>query len=196
MTRTGYVRAALSMNNRNGTTPMLKLIDPATRGLAAATFLGMSLLATPLFAQTNSPTVTLAQNDATPATPPAAGKPAHSRVSRADRAEMRIKQLHDQLQITPAQETQWGAGAQAMRDDATAMQSVIAKRRQNRSTMTAVDDLRSYQEVTETHVAGLQKLIPAFQALYDSMSADQKKNADTVFGHSRRARGTAKPAQQ
>jgi hypothetical protein len=108
---------------------------------------------------------------------------------------MRIKQLHDQLQITPAQETQWNAVAQAMRDDATAMQSVIAKRRQNRSTMTAVDDLRSYEEVAETHVTGLQKLVPAFQALYDTMSADQKKNADTVFGHSRRARA-AKPAQQ
>jgi hypothetical protein len=174
---------------------MLKFIDPTARGLAAATFLGMTLLATPLFAQTNSPTITLAQNNAAPTAPPAAGKPARTRVSRADRAEMRIKQLHDQLKVTAAQETQWNAVAQAMRDDATAMQSVIAKRRQNRSTMTAVDDLRSYQEVTETHVAGLQKLIPAFQALYDSMSADQKKNADVVFGHSRRARA-AKPAQQ
>lgn len=172
---------------------MLKLIDP-TRGLAAAIFLGMTVLATPLFAQTQSPAMTLAQ--ATQATPPAASKPAHTRMSRTDRAEMRIKQLHDQLQITPAQETQWSAVAQAMRDDATAMQAVIAKRRQNRSTMTAVDDLRSYEEVTETHIAGLQKLVPAFQALYDTMSAEQKKNADTVFGHSRRSRAAAKPAQQ
>jgi periplasmic protein CpxP/Spy len=80
-----------------------------------------------------------------------------------------------------------------MRDDETAMKSVIAKRRQNRGKMTAVDDLGSYEEVAETHVAGLQKLIPAFQALYDTMSPDQKKNADAAFGH---AQGRGRIARQ
>lgn len=173
---------------------MLKLIDPAARGLAAAAFLGLCLAATPLSAQTNPPTTELAQ---AAATQPGASQPA-ARAKRTDRVEARIKQLHEQLKITAAQEPQWKAVAQAMRDDAAAMQSMIAKRRQNRSQMTAVDDLRSYEEVTETHVAGLQKLIPAFQALYDSMSPEQKKNADAVF--SRRGRGgrhaAAKAPQQ
>jgi periplasmic protein CpxP/Spy len=58
--------------------------------------------------------------------------------------------------------------------------------------------LRGYQEVTETHVAGLQKLIPAFQALYDTMSPEQKKNADAAFRRQRHAshRTPAKAAQQ
>ena len=167
---------------------MLKLINSAAR-LAAATFLGVIVLASPLLAQTNPPATTLAQTDA--------AKPAaRAKASRTDRAEARIKQLHDQLKITPAQEPQWNAVAQAMRDDAAAMQAAIAKRKQNRGSMTAVDDLRSYEEVTETHVAGLKKLIPAFQALYDTMSPEQKKNADAAFGHRPgRGRGSQPPKQ-
>jgi periplasmic protein CpxP/Spy len=172
---------------------MLKITNPAARWLAMATFLGTTVAASPLLAQTNSPAT--AQADGTQAAPPDAGKPApRAKASRVDRTEARIKQLHDQLRITAAQEPQWDGVAQAMRDDATAMQSAIAQRRQNRGKMSAVDDLRSYEQVAETHVAGLQKLIPAFEALYGTMSADQKKNADTVFGHPP-GRGR-KPAQQ
>ncbi|HKW54719.1 MAG TPA: Spy/CpxP family protein refolding chaperone [Stellaceae bacterium] len=160
----------------------LKLMEGAARGLAAVTLLGLSVVANPLLAQTNpAPATQTAQS-------PDAAKPAtHKRASHADRVETRIKQLHAQLQITAAQEPQWNAVAQAMRDDAQAMQSAIAQRRQTRSSATAVDELRSYEQVTETHVAGLQKLIPAFQALYDSMSPEQKKNADAAFRHQGRA---------
>jgi uncharacterized protein with PIN domain len=159
----------------------LKLMKGAARGLAAVTLLGLSVVANPLLAQTNpAPATQTAQS-------PDAAKPTHKRASRTDRVETRIKQLHDQLQITMAQEPQWGAVAQAMRDDAQAMQSAIAQRRQTRSSATAVDELRSYEQVTETHVAGLQKLIPAFQALYDTMSPEQKKNADAAFRHQGRS---------
>jgi periplasmic protein CpxP/Spy len=165
---------------------MLKLIDPVAR-LAAATLLGMIVLASPLLAQTNPPAT--AQTDAS--------KPAaRAKTSRADRAETRVKQLHDQLKITAAQEPQWKAVAQAMRDDAAAMQSAIDKRKANRGKMTAIDDLQSYAEITETHLAGLKKLIPAFQALYDTMSPEQKKNADATFGHPPgRSRGSQPPKQ-
>jgi uncharacterized protein with PIN domain len=172
----------------------LKLMDTAARGLAAVTFLGLSVVANPLLAQTN-PATTSTQT----AQSPDAAKPAtHKRASRTDRVETRIKQLHNQLQITAAQEPQWNAVAQAMRDDAQAMQSAIAQRRQTRSSATAVDELRSYEQVTETHVAGLQKLIPAFQALYETMSPEQKKNADAAFRHQGRAghRAAAKTTTQ
>ena len=97
---------------------MLKLINSAAR-LAVATFLGVIVLASPLLAQTNPPATTLAQTDAS--------KPAaRAKASRTDRAEARIKQLHDQLKITPAQEPQWNAVAQAMRDDAAAMQAATS----------------------------------------------------------------------
>src|SRR5689334_20848720 len=109
----------------------LKLMEGAARGLAAVTFLGLSAVADPLLAQTNpAPAEQTAQS-------PDAGKPAmQKRASRTDRVEARIKQLHDQLKITAAQEPQWNAVAQAMRDDAQAMQSAIAQRRQTRDTAT------------------------------------------------------------
>ena len=40
--------------------------------------------------------------------------------------------------------------------------------------MTAVDAVKSYQAVIEAHEAGMAKFVPAFQALYDSMSDAQK----------------------
>lgn len=178
---------------RNEPNPMIKLTDPIARCLAATTFLAVTVVATPSLAQTSPPGTMLAQ--AAPQAP--AGQPAaRARTSRVDRVETRIKQLHDQLHITAAQEPQWNGVAQAMRDDAASMQAVIAKRRQNRGQMSAVDDLRSYEEVAETHVAGLQKLIPAFQALYDTMSPEQKKNADTAFSRQGRRRAAAKAPQQ
>jgi hypothetical protein len=47
--------------------------------------------------------------------------------------------------------------------------------------MTAVDDLKTYQEFTQAHLDGPKNLTVAFVALYDTMPADQKKNADQVF---------------
>ncbi len=99
----------------------------------------------------------------------------------AERVEARIKQLHAQLKITPDQEEQWNAFAQVMRENAQSMQSQIEQRQRNLDTMSAVDDLNSYQEITSAHAEALKKLIPEFQALYDAMSPDQQKNADAVF---------------
>ena len=176
---------------------MLKLFEPAARCLAVPMLLGIAVLAEPALAQTNTPPGLLAQADTQAAPPPSADQPAaRTKRSPTDRAEARVKQLHDQLQITAAQEPQWSAVAQAMRDDAKAMQAVIDKRRQSRGKMSAVDDLRSYREVAQTHLAGLQKLIPAFQALYDTMSPEQKKNADTVFSQRRGRRAPQAPQQQ
>ena len=58
-------------------------------------------------------------------------------------------------------------------------------------TMTAIDDLHSYEAITEAHVESVKRLIPAVEALYATMSDAQKKNADAVFSH-RVQRATAK----
>ena len=47
--------------------------------------------------------------------------------------------------------------------------------------MNAVDDLKTYQEFTQARLDGLKNLTSSFKSLYDSMPADQKKNADQVF---------------
>ena len=56
---------------------------------------------------------------------------------------------------------------------------------------TAVDDLKTYQEFTQVRLDGLKNLNSAFKSLYDSMPAEQKKNADMVF----EKYGPSKPAQ-
>ncbi len=114
--------------------------------------------------------------------PPNAPPPSMSKTA-PDRIEARIKSLHEQLKITPAQESQWAAVAQAMRDSAHQMQTLIQQRAQNVKTMTAIDDLHSYQAIAQAHLEGLNKLVPAFETLYASMSDAQKKNADSVFQH-------------
>jgi len=102
---------------------------------------------------------------------------------KADRVEERIKDFHTKLKITPAQEELWNNVIQVMRDNAKTMEALIKARSEKASTMTAVDDLKSYGEIAEAHADGLKKFIPVFEPLYASMSDAQKKNADTLFQH-------------
>lgn len=98
-----------------------------------------------------------------------------------DRTELRIKDLHANLKITPSEENQWGKVADAMRNDAKNMDSLIQARLDHAKGMTAIDDLKSYSQITEARAEGVKKLIPVFSELYASMSDAQKKEADTLF---------------
>jgi protein CpxP len=48
-------------------------------------------------------------------------------------------------------------------------------------TMTAIEELRSFAAIAEAHAAGTRGFIPAFEALYRSMPAEQQRHADGVF---------------
>ena len=106
-----------------------------------------------------------------------------AKASNEDRVEMRIKDMHARLKITQAQEDQWAKVAEVMRDNARSMDALTMARHENAKTMTAVDDLRSYGEITDAHAEGIKRLTPVFAALYDEMSDAQKKEADTLFRH-------------
>jgi periplasmic protein CpxP/Spy len=108
------------------------------------------------------------------------GAPAPSTTAE-QHVEARIKQLHGQLKITAAQDSQWNQFAQTMRDNARDMDEAAEQRAQQFATMSAVENMQSYEKLAEDHVQHLQKLIPAFQTLYDAMSPEQKKTADQVF---------------
>lgn len=105
-----------------------------------------------------------------------------SATPKADRVEVRINELHTALNITPAQEELWNNVAQVMRDNAKTMDTLIASRK-NAKPMNAVEEFKSYGEIQDAQAAGIKKFIPVFEALYNSMSDDQKKNADIVFAH-------------
>lgn len=140
---------------------------PIMRSLAIVSLMSAALLTGPVMAQTSEQK------------PPAA---AVASSSNADTVEERIASLKSALKILPDQEPKWAAVATAMRVNGAAMEKLIAARRsQPAAGRTALGDLETYQEFAQAHVDGLKNLIPAFKALYDSMSADQKINADQVF---------------
>ena len=114
---------------------------------------------------------------------PAAKASRENRVgSSEDRVEARIKDLHAQFKITQPQEDQWSKVAQVMRDNGKKM-DVLTKTRAEKADMNAVDDLKSYGEITDEHADGIKRFTPIFKTLYDGMPDAQKKNADAVFRH-------------
>jgi periplasmic protein CpxP/Spy len=95
--------------------------------------------------------------------------------------EMHIKDLHAKLKITPAEETQWAAVAQTMRDSAKELDDAIDKREATINTATAIDNLNAYGDIAQAHTDSVKKLSAAFAPLYASMPDDQKMIADEVF---------------
>jgi protein CpxP len=133
------------------------------------------------------PAVALAQTSPSAVASPNAETPASGAVpaalpkSMSEKVEQHIKQLHDQLGITAAEEPQWNLFAQVMRDNAAQMQQAFAARGVNVATMTAVDNMQSYAQLAQVHASNMQKLASAFQTLYNTFPDSQKKVADAVF---------------
>ena len=98
-----------------------------------------------------------------------------------EHGENRIKKLHDKLHITAAQEELWGNVAQTMRDNDKTFKAAKADRTARGKDMTAVDDLKFMQIISDQHSAGLKQLIPQFETLYAAMTPEQQKQADHVF---------------
>lgn len=162
----------------------------ARAATTAATLLGAIVLASPLFAAsgylpraaaTKSPAAR--EIIAQAGSPEAMASPASEPAGNAS-VEARIKELHKRLRITNVQSVQWEALAQVMRDNAQAMVDLQKQRAENAKSMNAVDVVKSYAEVIQAHEDGMKKFIPAFEALYNSLSDAQKKIADSMFrGH-------------
>jgi hypothetical protein len=147
---------------------------PVARSLAIAALFGATFLASPLIAAPTDSANTAPTQMTTPAQEAAARK--------AETIEQRISHLHKALKITPDEETNWNAVAQAMRDNAAAMEKLVAERNARASQgMTAVEDLKTYENFAQAHVDGLKNLIASFQTLYDAMPDAQKKVTDQVF---------------
>jgi protein CpxP len=158
-------------------------IQSTSRTAALLASLLLPALALPVsgFAQTQTP---IGGSDAAPAAPaavPKAKAPAQKAASMTDRVEQHITELHAQLHITPAQQPQWDAFAQVMRDNAKNMSQALQQRGANFATMNAVQDMQSYAQLAQQHAQDTQQLATAFETLYGSLSDDQKKNADMVF---------------
>jgi hypothetical protein len=141
---------------------------PVARSIAMTALLGASFVATPLTATYAAETQPAAQAGA-------ADGPSET-------VEQRITSLHTELKITEAEESKWNGVAQAMRENAAAMEKLAAaKTGEAPSSMTAVEDLKNYEKYAQAHVDGLKNLISSFETLYVSFPDAQKKTADEVF---------------
>jgi periplasmic protein CpxP/Spy len=105
-------------------------------------------------------------------------------------AEQRITDLHQRLNITAKQQTSWDKFARVMRENARQLDQAYQQRAQQFDSMNAVEDMRSYAKIERMRARDVEKLVPAFQSLYASLSPEQKQTADALF------RNRAEAAQQ
>lgn len=93
--------------------------------------------------------------------------------------EGQIAELRSRLKITPAQQPQFDAFAQVMRQNAQEMEKLAAQ--QPRGKPNAVEAVRAAQKVAQEDAEGLGRLLPKLEALYGTLSEQQKRAADQLF---------------
>jgi hypothetical protein len=168
---------------------LIRLPMPSTRSVAMAALLGATMLTAPLTAALAG-TVGNAVIELAQATAPQTQAGAAATETRGETVEQRIATLHASLKITPDEDVKWNAVAQSMRENAAAMDKLVAAGRTTApQSMSAVDDLQMYQKFAQAHVDGLKNLTSTFSALYAAMPDAQKKIADGVFQASHQSAG-------
>jgi len=101
--------------------------------------------------------------------------------SAVDQTEARIKQLHGALKITEAQDELWNNLTLVMRENAKGMDTLTRDNAEKIKTMNAVEHIKFHSQITEAQLGQQKRFIPPFEALYASMSDEQKKTTDTIF---------------
>jgi hypothetical protein len=138
--------------------------------------MALSLLsAAPVQAQQHSPGAP--QKAATPAPQKA---PQGQAAPAEPNADAQIADLRQRLKITSAQQPQFDALAAVMKQnaqDATANMPPPPT-----GAPTALQSVTAAQAAAQTEADGLKKLLPPLQALYDTLTQEQKHTADRLFG--------------
>lgn len=94
--------------------------------------------------------------------------------------EEQFAQLKQRLQIIPAQEAKFAALVQVMRQNQATRDAFVARNPPTEQ-RDALQELRVQAEAASLDARGLQHLLPVFQALYVSLSPQQKAVADQAF---------------
>jgi hypothetical protein len=102
-------------------------------------------------------------------------------ISAVEHTEAQIKQLQGTLNITEAQQGLWNNLTSVMRENAKDMDALTKEKAENAKPMNAVEHMKLHSQITEAHLAQLKKLIPPFEAFYNSMSDQQKNITDMIF---------------
>jgi protein CpxP len=151
--------------------------------LAPAALAALLALPAAALAQSAQAPVSAAPQGTAPhaaASSPIAGHPVPGK-NAVERVEHRVNELRAQLRITSAEQQQWDRFAEVMRGNAREMDQVLMQRAQQFQSMNALQNMQSYEQVAEAHAQHVQKLVSAFQDLYNTMPDEQKRLADQVF---------------
>jgi hypothetical protein len=149
----------------------------AARRLAgAAAMLLLGLTATGAAAQ-GPAEFQLAQASQKQGAPPRQAQPAQPPANPIDK---QIAELQKRLAITDAQKPQFDAFTQIVRQNAQTIDQLVQQ--EQKAAHNAVDDLRSSVKIAQEEADGLKRLLPAMEALYASLSDQQKRTADQLLG--------------
>jgi Spy/CpxP family protein refolding chaperone len=117
---------------------------------------------------------------------PATAPPHHEHPLPSRHIEGRIAFMRAELKITTAQQAQWDRVADIMRASAKRKDQMFQQMRATRDQpQTAMDKLDRRVVFIEAQAAEEKTFADAFRPLYQSLSDDQKKSADELFGRSR-----------
>jgi protein CpxP len=125
-----------------------------------------------------------------PPPPPTTAAPAPAPPTPEAAADARLNALQAQLHITDAQMPQWNAFAQAMRQNASSTDALFRQRAQSVTSMSALDNMKSYAQIARAYADSTQALAEAFEPLYVALNDQQKHTIDALF-HSEAAKNAA-----
>jgi protein CpxP len=143
----------------------------------AAVLTAAAPMAAAQFVPPPPPQAAPASPQAAPASPQAATTPPSPQAA----ADQRIQSLRNELHIADAQLPQWNAFAQVMRDNATKTDALFRQRASAAANMNALDNMKSYAEISRAYADNTQALATAFEALYGVLTVQQKQTIDTLF---------------
>ncbi len=96
--------------------------------------------------------------------------------------EAHLAYIKADLDITDDQTDAWNAYADAVRARHAAMEGVHADMMKAKQSGTAVDRMDARIKATEAKLESLKAMKPATESLYNVLTDDQKKKADTLLG--------------
>lgn len=142
-----------------------------TFAVPAAVVVMVAFLSAVFFASPNAASAAVAKKKA----------PVVARTTAVEHTEARIKQLEAALKFTDGQQLLWTNVMLVMRENAKSMDALRKERADVAGTLNAVDRLKFHSQISETQLEQLKKLIPPFEALYVSMSVEQKAATDAIM---------------
>jgi protein CpxP len=103
-------------------------------------------------------------------------------------AEHQLSRLHRQLHITGGQEADWNKFREVTLAGARDLAQLYRQRADTFEKMNAVENLKDYQRILQKQAEDLGQKIAAFEALWNTLSPEQKETADRIFRYQEQRR--------